>query len=147
MGERATHLMHESALAAARAGLAEDAARYAAAAAVAAHRDPVVIAPWHAPAAAGDLSLFGGDAGAAREHYAEAGALAARIETERGHSLPAGMYLMASELRLAEAAGDGAAALAHARAALEHAQATGAPAAVAAAVAAVRAVEASVAAE
>jgi hypothetical protein len=52
------------------------------------------------------------------------------------------MYLVASELRLAQAAGDRGAALGHARAALEHAQATGAPAGVGAALAAVRQLEA-----
>ena len=133
LGERNTHLMHECAIAAARAGRAEDAAEYVAAAAVAARRDPVIIGRWHAPAASGDVTLFAGDPGLARERYREALALAADITAERGSSLPAAMYLMASELRLAQAAGDRQAALGHARAALEHAQASGAPGGVAAA--------------
>jgi hypothetical protein len=106
-----------------------------------------VIGPWHAPAAAGDVSLFGGDAGTARECYREARELAARIEAERGRSLPAALYLMATELRLAQTAGDRDAALAHARAALEHAQAGGAPAGVGAALAAIEALETAVATE
>ncbi len=133
LGERNTHLMHECAIAAARAGRAEDAAEYVAAAAVAARRDPVIIGRWHAPAASGDVTLFAGDPDRARERYREALALAADITEERGPSLPAAMYLMASELRLAQTAADRQAALGHARAALEHAQASGAPGGVAAA--------------
>jgi predicted ATPase/DNA-binding SARP family transcriptional activator len=147
LGERNTHLLHQSALAATRASRADEAARYVAEAAVAARRDPVVIGPWHAPAAAGDVSLFGGDADTARERYCEARELAARIEAERGRSLPAGMYLMATELRLAQTAADSDAALAHARAALEHAQSSGAPAGVGAALAAIQALETAVATE
>jgi tetratricopeptide (TPR) repeat protein len=145
LGERNTHLMHEAALAAARAGRADDAARFAAEAAVAARRDPVIIGPWHAPAASGDVTLLAGDAGAARERYGEALALAAGIAARRGPSLPAGMYLLASELRLAQTAADPGAALEHARAALAHAHATGAPAAVGAALEAVRRLESAVA--
>ena len=117
--------MHEAALAAARAGRADDAARFAAEAAVAARRDPVIIGPWHAPAASGDVTLLAGDADAARERYGEALALAAGIAARRGPSLPAGMYLLASELRLAQTAADPGAALDHARAALAHAHASG----------------------
>jgi predicted ATPase/DNA-binding SARP family transcriptional activator len=133
LGERGTHLLHECALAAARAGRHADAARYAAEAAIAARRDPVIIGPWHAPAAAGDVTLLAGDPIAARERYAEALALATDVAARRERSLPAAMYLMASELRLAQAATDREAALAHARAALEHAEASGAPGGVAAA--------------
>jgi hypothetical protein len=115
--------MHECALAAARAGRAEEAAEYVAAAAVAAHRDPVVIGRWHAPAASGDVTLVAGDPAGARERYREALALATDITAERGHSLPAAMCLVASELRLAQAATDRETALAHARARLEHARA------------------------
>jgi predicted ATPase/DNA-binding SARP family transcriptional activator len=147
LGERNTHLMHECALAAARAGRAEDAAEFVAAAAVAAHRDPVIIGRWHAPAASGDVTLFAGDTGRARERYREALALAADIAAERGRSLPAAMYLMASELRLAQAATDREAALGHARAALEHAQASGAPAGMGAALMVVQELEAAVAAQ
>ena len=57
------------------------------------------------------------------------------------------MYLMASELRLAQAAADRQAALGHARAALEHAQASGAPGGMGAALTVVRELEAAVAAE
>ena len=125
--------MHQAALVAGRAGRLEDAARFVAGAAVAARRDPGVIGPWHAPAAAGDLALLGGEAEAARDCYLSALQLAARISSERGRSLPAAMYLMATELRLAETASDRDTALGHARAALAHAQASRAPAAVAAA--------------
>jgi tetratricopeptide (TPR) repeat protein len=147
LGERGTHLMHQAALVAGRAGRHEDAARYVAEAAVAARRDPVVIGPWHAPAAAGDLALLGGEAQAARDRYLSALRLAARIGAERGRSLPAALYLMATELRLAEAATDRGTALGHARAALAHAQASRAPAAVAAAATAVQQLEAAVAAQ
>jgi predicted ATPase/DNA-binding SARP family transcriptional activator len=142
LGERNTHLMHECALAAARAGRADDAARYVAAAAVAAHRDPVIIGRWHAPAASGDVTLFAGDPPAAQDRYREALALAADVTAQRGHSLPAAMYLMASELRLAQAATDRQTALAHARAALEHAHASGAPGGIGAALMTVRQLEA-----
>ena len=146
LGERSTHLMHEAALAAARDRRGDDAARFVAAAAVAARRDPVVIGPWHAPAAAGDVSLLAGDPAGARERFREALALAEGVADEHGISLPAGTYLLASELRLAQTAADPGAALAHARAALAHAEASGAPAAVGAAAAAVRELEAAVAA-
>jgi predicted ATPase/DNA-binding SARP family transcriptional activator len=138
-GERSTHLLHEAAVIAARAGDSERAARLAAAAATASRRDPVAIGPWHAPAAAGDLALMAGELPSARESYRQALALALDVRARAGPSVPASMYLLASELRLgqvAEAAGDHDGAVAHARAALEHARASRAPAAVGAAEAA-----------
>ena len=145
LGERNTHLLHEAAVIAARAGRAERAARLAEAAATAAGRDPVAIGPWHAPAAAGDLALMSGELAAARESYRQARALALDVQGRAGPSAPASLYLLASELRLAEvtgAGGDRAAALAHARAALEHGRLGRAPAAVALARAAVQQLEA-----
>jgi len=139
LGERNTHLLHEAAVLAARAGDADRAGRLAAAAATASRRDPVAIGPWHAPAAAGDLAFMAGELAAARESYLQARALAREVRARAGPSLPASMYLLASELRLAQvaqAAGDHHEALAHARAALDHARASGAPAGIAAAEAA-----------
>ena len=107
----------------------------------------MAIGPWHAPAAAGDLALMAGDPSKAGERYREALALAADVEANAGRSLPASLYLMASELRLAtvaEAAGALDAARAHARAALEHARAGGAPAAIGAAREALQRLEATV---
>jgi tetratricopeptide (TPR) repeat protein len=141
LGERNTHLLHEAAVIAARAGDADGAARLAAAAATASRRDPLAIGPWHAPAAAGDLALMAGDLGAARESYLEALALARDVRARAGPSLPACMYLLASELRLTQVAaadGDYDDALAHARAALEHARSSGVPAGIGAAEAALR---------
>jgi hypothetical protein len=83
--------------------------------------------------------LLTGDLGAARESYGHALALARDVRARAGPSLPAAMYLLASELRLAQVAnadGDHDEALAHARAALEHARTSGAPAGIAAAEAA-----------
>jgi tetratricopeptide (TPR) repeat protein len=139
LGERNTHLLHEAALIAARAGDADRAARLAAASATASRRDPVAIGPWHAPAAAGDLAMLAGDLGAARESYRQALALARDVRARVGPSLPASMYLLVSELRLSQVAaaeGDHDEAVAHARAALEHARTGGAPAGIAAAEAA-----------
>jgi len=139
LGERNTHLLHEAAVLAARGGDADRAAQLAAAAAVAANRDPVAIGPWHAQGAAGDLALLDGRLDAARTHFERALGLAAAVRAQAGPSLPAALYLASSELRLAAvatAAGDGDAAGAHAEAALEHARAAGAPAVVEAAVAA-----------
>jgi tetratricopeptide (TPR) repeat protein len=144
LGERNTHLLHEAAVIAAREGHADRAARLAAAAATASRRDPVAIGPWHAPAAAGDLALMAGEHGAARERYQQALALARDVRARAGPSLPASMYLLASELRLAQVAaarGDHDDALAHARAALEHATTSGAPAGIGAAQAALRQLE------
>jgi predicted ATPase/DNA-binding SARP family transcriptional activator len=139
LGERNTHLLHQAAVIAARGGDAGRAGELAAAAATASRRDPAAIGPWHAPAAAGDLALIAGDLAAARESYEQALALAREVRARAGPSLPASMYLLASELRLAEVAraeGDDDVALAHARAALEHARASGAPGPIAAAEAA-----------
>jgi hypothetical protein len=75
----------------------------------------------------------------AREGYRQALALALDVRERAGPSLPASMYLLASELRLAQvtaAAGDHDDALAHARAALNHARTSGAPAGIGAAKAA-----------
>jgi hypothetical protein len=124
---------------AARSGDADRAARLATAAETASRRDPVVIGPWHAPAAAGDLAFMAGELPAAREGYRQALALARDVRERAGPSLPASMYLLASELRLAQvaaAAGDHDDALAHARAALDHARTSGAPAGIGAAEAA-----------
>ena len=101
----------------------------------------MAIGPWHAPAAAGDLALMAGELPAARESYRQALALAVDVRARAGPSLPASMYLLASELRLAQVAdaeGDPDGALAHARAALEHARDSHAPAGVAAAEAALQ---------
>ncbi len=139
LGERNTHLLHEAAMIAARSGDADRAARLATAAETASRRDPVVIGPWHAPAAAGDLAFMAGELPAAREGYRQALALARGVRERAGPSLPASMYLLASELRLAQvaaAAGDHDDALAHARAALDHARTSGAPAGIGAAEAA-----------
>ena len=133
LGERATNLLHRTAVCAARGGDADRAARLASAAETASRRDPVVIGPWHAPAAAGDLAFMAGELVAARESYGQALALARDVRERAGPSLPTSMYLLASELRLAEVAaaeGEHEDALAHARAALEHAQAYGAPGAI-----------------
>jgi predicted ATPase/DNA-binding SARP family transcriptional activator len=141
LGERNTHLLHEAAVIAARAGDADRAARLAAAAATASRRDPVAIGPWHAPAAAGDLALMAGDLAAARESYRQALALARDVRARAGPSLPASMYLLASELRLAQVAAaesDHDSALAHAQAALEHARDSRAPAGIGAAEAALQ---------
>ena len=86
LGERGTHLLHECALAAARAGRHQDAARYAAEAAIAARRDPVIIGPWHAPAAAGDVTPLAGDPNAARRSAMRA----RRSSTPRRAGRPAG---------------------------------------------------------
>ena len=136
LGERATNLLHQAALSAARGGDPDRASRLAAAATTASRRDPVVIGPWHAPAAAGDLALMAGELPAAGESYREALALALDVQARAGPSLPTSMYLLASELRLAQVAaaeGDHGGALAHARAALEHATTSGAPAGIGAA--------------
>jgi predicted ATPase/DNA-binding SARP family transcriptional activator len=141
LGERATNLLHQTAVCAARGGDTDRAARLAAAAETASRRDPVVIGPWHAPAAAGDLAFMAGELAAARASYGQALALARDIRERAGPSLPTSMSLLASELRLAEVAaaeGEHEDALAHARAALEHAQACGAPAAIGAARAALQ---------
>jgi hypothetical protein len=125
LGERNTHLLHEAALVAAAGGEHGRAAELASAAVVAARRDPVTIGPWHAPAAAGDLALLGGDLAEAEARYEQARSLAADVHARRGPSLPAALYLVASELRLAEVAEAGGhrdRALAHARAALGHAK-------------------------
>jgi hypothetical protein len=101
----------------------------------------VAIGPWHAPATAGDLAVLAGDLAAARESYGQALAIAREVRERAGPSLPASMYLLASELRLSQVAvaqGDHGAALAHARAALEHARTGGAPAGIGAAEAALR---------
>jgi hypothetical protein len=82
-----------------------------------------------------------GELAAARESYGQALALARDVRARAGPSLPASMYLLASELRLAqvaEAEGDHQAALAHARAALEHARTSRAPAGIGAAEAALQ---------
>jgi predicted ATPase/DNA-binding SARP family transcriptional activator len=141
LGERNTHLLHEAAVIAARAGDADRAARLAAAAATASRRDSVAIGPWHAPAAAGDLAFLGGELAAARERYCQALALARDVRARAGPSLPASMYLLASELRLAqvaEAEGNHQDALAHVHAALEHARTSRAPAGIGAAESALR---------
>jgi predicted ATPase/DNA-binding SARP family transcriptional activator len=140
-GERSTHLLHEAAVIAARAGDIEHAARLADAAATASRRDPVAIGPWHAPAAVGDLAVMAGELTAARESYGRALALALDVRARAGPSLPASMYLLASELRLAQVAGaegDRDGALAHARTALDHARDSRAPAGVGAAEAALQ---------
>ena len=140
LGERNTHLLHEAAVIAARAGRPDRAARLAAAANTASRRDPVAIGPWHAPAAAGDLAMMAGEPAAARESYQQALALAHAVRASAGPSVPASMYLLASRLRLAqvaEAEGDGEGALVHARAALEHGRSSGVPAGVGAAQAAI----------
>jgi predicted ATPase len=139
LGERATGLLHQAALCAARNGDADRAARLATAAPTASRRDPVAIGPWHAPAAAGDLALMAGEPAAARERYVEALSLAREVRAQAGPSLPVSMYLLASELRLVRAAvaeGDHHRALTHAQAALDHAVTSGAPGAVGAAEAA-----------
>jgi tetratricopeptide (TPR) repeat protein len=141
LGERATNLLHQTAVCVARTGDSDRAARLAAAAATASRRDPVVIGPWHAPAAAGDLALMAGELPAARTSYEQALVLARDVQERAGASLPASMYLLASELRLAEvtaAAGKHEEALGHARAALEHARAYGVPAGMGAAEAALQ---------
>jgi predicted ATPase/DNA-binding SARP family transcriptional activator len=145
LAERNTHLLHEAALIAARAGRPERAALLAAAADVASRRDPVATGPWHAPAAAGDLALMAGDLVAARESYQRALGLAESVHDRAGPSMPASMYLLASRLRLAQVAGaegDREGALVHARVALEHGRASGAPVGVAAAQAALAQLEA-----
>ena len=105
----------------------------------------MVIGPWHAPAAAGDLALMAGELAAARASYQQALALAQDVRARAGPSVPASMYLLASELRLAQVAaaeGDREGALAHARAALEHGRGSGVPAGVGAAEAAIAQLEA-----
>ena len=129
LGERNTHLLHEAAVIAARAGDGRRAARLAESAATAANRDPVAIGPWHAPVAAGDVALLDGRLDTARGHYERALALATGVRAQAGPSLPVALYLASSELRLADvaaAAGDDDAAAAHAEAALEHAPAVAA---------------------
>ena len=147
LGERNTHLLHETALAAVRAGEVERAAELARAAATAARRDPVRLGRWHAPAAAGDLALASGQPEVARERFEHARGIAERVREEMGPSLPVEARVAVSELRLAQAAGDPAGALDHARAALEHAQASGAPGLIGATGAAVEALEAAAAPE
>ena len=141
LGERNTHLLHEAAVIAARAGDSARGARLADAAAIASRRDPVAIGPWHAPAAAGDMALMARELPAARESYQQALEFALDVRARAGRSLPVSMYLLASELRLAHAAaaeGDHDDALAHAHAALEHAMTSGAPAGIGAAEAALQ---------
>jgi predicted ATPase/DNA-binding SARP family transcriptional activator len=143
LGERNTYLLHEAALASARAGDLERATALATSALTGARRDPVSIGPWHAPAARGDVALAAGDTATARAEYEQALALATRVRDEVGPSLPVDARLALSHLRLAEVADSPDEAREHLETAVAHARASRAPALVAAAERAVAAAPAS----
>jgi predicted ATPase/DNA-binding SARP family transcriptional activator len=143
LGERNTYLLHEAALAAARAGDLERATALATSALTGARRDPVSIGPWHAPAARGDVALAAGDTATARAEYEQALALATRVRDEVGPSLPVDARLALSHLRLAEVADSPDEGREHLETAVAHARASRAPALVAAAERAVAAAPAS----
>jgi predicted ATPase/DNA-binding SARP family transcriptional activator len=130
LGERNTYLLHEAALAAARAGDVERATELARAALTGARRDPVSIGPWHAPAARGDVALAAGEPSVARAEYEQALQLALDVRAEVGPSLPVDARVALSHLRLAQVADD---PREHVTRAVQYARASRAPAVIAAA--------------